>query len=515
MISFKPNCTFPDEVPSGFVNGPNIRSTMQIVWSCIAIIILSTWSILHLNVPPDFREQNAWQLFLQRLYLTSRKALWMIVMFVAPEGWTSLCALKMFTARHNNKILKDLAKEQRVPWSHTHTVFADMGGFAICFSDREVYPTPEHDPVLLDDFQNSVSTNYRRVKEGKISQIMKSLRRESDFVKRFELKQRLFFGWFGQLQWKQHEKHVKIAHSIKEKLSEKDNVAGWKLQNLAALSGDIWVLDSAQLIAAVEGGIVNLPNITKKELDDRSKSDALVKFLAILQVLWLVIQLAARKYYGLVSTPFEVGTVALSASAVILYIIEWHKPKDVHAPIYIRANKLDGSQEAEDRFKNTFYDVFETAPYPVVPFSIIPTKVYHVPNCVFHWTPKDHGDHFKVWVQGGFITGITILSFGGIHLFAWNFQFPTGVEQMLWRICAIGAILLPIPVAIAHSPFTSQRVNDMSSFTIRLMESIQIPFAVFYALARLFLIVESVRSLYFLPAEAFVSTWSANFPHWG
>lgn len=506
MISFKPNCTFPDGTPSGFVNNPNIRSTMQIVWSCIAIIILSTWSILHLNVPLDFRRQNGRQMFLQRLYLTSRKVLWMIVMFVAPEGWTSLCALKMFTARHNNEILEELAKKQGVPWSQTHTVFADMGGFAICFSDRELRPTPEHDTDSLEDLQNSESTNSRRG----ICQIIKSLRREPDFVERFQLRQRLFFGWFGKLQWKQYEKHVQIAHSIKDKLSEQGNVATWKLQNLAALSGDIWVLDSAQLIAAVEGGIVKLPNITKKEIDDRSKSDALVKILAILQVLWLVIQLAARKYYGLVSTPFEVGTVALSASAVILYIIEWHKPKDVHAPIYIRAEKLDDSE----RFEDTFYNVFETAPYPVVPFSIIPTRVYHVPNCVFHWTPKGH-DHFKVWVRGGFITGVTILSFGGIHLFAWNFQFPTGVEQMLWRICAIGAILLPIPVAIAHSPFTTQRVNGMNSFTIRLMESIQIPFAVFYALARLFLIVESVRSLYFLPAEAFVSTWSANFPHWG
>lgn len=515
MITFKPNCTFPDESPNGFVNGPNIRSTMQIVWSCVAIIILSTWSILHLNIPPDFREQNAWQSCLQKLYSTSRKALWMIVMFVAPEGWTSLCALKRFTARHNNKILEDLANQQEVPWSRTHTVFADMGGFAICFSDKELYSTPQKKPSLLQDFRESLSIIFQKIKEGKISQTVRLLRTEPDFIERFDCKQRLFFGWFGEIQWKQHPKHATIANSIKERLSKNGEDANWKLQNLAALSGDVWVLDSAQLIAAVKGGIVDLPKITKKELDDRSKSDALVKFLAILQVLWLIIQLAARKYYGLVSTPFEVGTVALSASAVILYIIEWYTPKDVNAPIYISAKKLDDSPDTKQRFEETFYNVFETAPYPIVPFSIIATKVYHVPNCVFHSTARGSSSHFKVWVKGGFISGISILSFGGIHLFAWNFKFPTDFEQLLWRICAVGAILLPIPVAVSHFPLTLTRINDMNAKTIRIMESIQIPFAIFYALARLFLITESIRSLYFLPSEAFVSTWSANFPHWG
>lgn len=198
MITFKPNCTFPDESPNGFVNGPNIRSTMQIVWSCVAIIILSTWSILHLNIPPDFREQNAWQSCLQKLYSTSRKALWMIVMFVAPEGWTSLCALKRFTARHNNKILEDLANQQEVPWSRTHTVFADMGGFAICFSDKELYSTPQKKPSLLQDFRESLSIIFQKIKEGKISQTVRLLRTEPDFIERFDCKQRLFFGWFGK-----------------------------------------------------------------------------------------------------------------------------------------------------------------------------------------------------------------------------------------------------------------------------------------------------------------------------
>ncbi|KAL7951493.1 hypothetical protein V8C42DRAFT_350088 [Trichoderma barbatum] len=452
MITFRPNCTLPTGPHSGFVHAANVRSTMEIVWSCIGIIILSTWSILHPNIPPDFREQDKWQFCSQRLFLIAQKALWMVVMFIAPEALISIYAHKIFCAKYNHEILKRLAEGQEVPWSRTHTVFTDMGGFAIYFSAAE------------DRIQ---------------------------FVHHFDLKQILFFSWFGEIQWNIYEEHESIAHSIRKTLSD-DEAAHWKLQNLAALSGDIWVLDSAQLIAAVKGGIVKLPKITEKELKDRNKSDALVKFLAIMQVLWLITQLAARKYSDLASTPLELSTAALSASTIILYILEWNKPKDVNVPIYIPANKLS-------KFRKTFKEVFQAAPYPYLRVPIIPTKLYQIPS---------------FWIQTGFIAVISILSFGGIHLFAWNFDFPTNIEQFLWRVCAVAATFLPLPYIATHYTFMKRGVN-IGKKQRRVMRTYQAVFALFYVLARLFLITESVRSIYFLPPEAFKSTWSVNFPHWG
>ncbi|KAF3067945.1 hypothetical protein CFAM422_008299 [Trichoderma lentiforme] len=489
MITFRPNCTLP-EAPGVFVNASNVRSTMEIIWSCIGIIILSTWSILHPNIPPDFRKQAKWQFYLQKLYSVARKALWMIVMFVAPEALTSLYAHKMFSAHHNDAILKDLAADQQVPWSRTHTLFADMGGFAIYFSDKEFYPP------------------Y----------------------------------------------HVKIAIQIKNRLDE-DQAMHWKLQTLAALSGDIWVLDSAQLIVAAKEGIIKLPKITKKELQDKSKSDALVKILAIIQVLWLIIQLAARRYYGLASAPFEISTVALSASTIILYILEWNKPKDVNTPIYIRANKVESppeekasseataSQEttashgssvsrgsntettiSEEAFKEAFRKVFEAAPYPYLRFPIIPTKLYQIPSCAFHvaYSNDDANSNNSnssngsnsVWVKTAIIAVVSILSFGGIHIFAWNFLFPTKIEQQLWRVCSVAATVLPLPYLATHYSFMKHGTN-VGKKRIHQIRKIQGLLALFYVLTRLFLIVESLRSLYYLPRDAFESTWSVNFPHWG
>ncbi|PTB55601.1 hypothetical protein M431DRAFT_82932, partial [Trichoderma harzianum CBS 226.95] len=475
---FRPNRTLP-EAPGVFVNASNVRSTMEIIWSCIGIIILSTWSILNPNIPPDFRKQAKWQLYLQKLYSIARKALWMIVMFVAPEALTSLYAHKMFSAHHNDAILKEktllkgLAYSQEVPWSRTHTLFADMGGFALLKRPLK----------LFEEFRSEVS---ERLKAEDILELFKRPnKRNRNFIKRFELKQSFFFGWFGDFLWKRHLKHEKIASGIKDEL-ERSQITHGKLQTLAALSGDIWVLDSAQLIVAVKEGIIELP---------KSKSDALVKTLAIMQVLWLTIQLAARRYYGLASAPFEISTVALSASTIILYVLEWNKPKDVSVPIYLQKTT------PKDPFEEAFKKVFEAAPYPYLRFPIIPTKLYHIPSCAFHVAYSNDDV-------------VSILSFGGIHIFAWNFFFPTKIEQQLWRVCSVAATVLPLPYLATHYSFMKHGA-DVGKTRLRQIRTIQGVLALFYVLARLFLIIESLRSLYYLPRYAFESTWSVNFPHWG
>ncbi|PNP56620.1 hypothetical protein THARTR1_03316 [Trichoderma harzianum] len=575
MITFRPNCTLPG-APGGFVNASNVRSTMDIVWSCIGIIILSTWSILNPNIPPDFRKQAKWQLCLQKLYSVARKALWMIVMFVAPEALTSLYAHKMFSANHNHAFLEKLAAEQQVPWSRTHTLFADMGGFAIYFSDKkEFYPLPQKkfpkENILerLLVYYNEFKLEFLdRMNANKIRQFITRPKKENDdFIDRFELKQEFFFGWFGSILWVKHTEHERIALDIKNGL-KKGQITHGKLQTLAALSGDIWVLDSAQLIVAAKEGFIELPKITKRELQDKNKSDALVKTLAIVQVLWLIIQLAARRYYGLASAPFEISTVAMSASTIILYILEWSKPKDVSVPIYILANKVDYTQDENDfpetttpqetitsqgettsqekttfqdssipkrttiskeAFKEVFKKVFKAAPYPYLRFPIIPTKIYQIPSCAFHVAySKDDSDSDDgngnsgnssngnnwIWVKTAIIAVVSILSFGGIHIFAWNFFFPTKIEQQLWRVCSVAATVLPLPYLATHYPFMKQG-TEVKNKKMHQIRTIQGVLALFYVLARLFLIIESLRSLYYLPRDAFESTWSVNFPHWG
>lgn len=72
MFVFHPKCTLPTE-DQGFVANPNVRSTMDIVENCLATLVLCCWSILHLNVPPQFRPKTRSQKLYRGLWMFWRK----------------------------------------------------------------------------------------------------------------------------------------------------------------------------------------------------------------------------------------------------------------------------------------------------------------------------------------------------------------------------------------------------------------------------------------------------------
>jgi len=81
------------------------------------------------------------------------------------------------------------------------------------------------------------------------------------------------------------------------------------------------------------------PAITVAEIRDRSKSDGLSKFIAILQTTWLILQCIARLEQRLAVTELELVTLALASLNGITYAVWWHKPLCVEEPvrIYFRA----------------------------------------------------------------------------------------------------------------------------------------------------------------------------------
>jgi hypothetical protein len=77
------------------------------------------------------------------------------------------------------------------------------------------------------------------------------------------------------------------------------------------------------------GLISSLPSISEDEINDKSKGDFVVKGIAILQVLWLVIQFATRHILGLPSPPIEVVALSSAICTIIMYLIWLEKPQDV------------------------------------------------------------------------------------------------------------------------------------------------------------------------------------------
>ncbi|OAX34860.1 hypothetical protein K503DRAFT_851470 [Rhizopogon vinicolor AM-OR11-026] len=84
-----------------------------------------------------------------------------------------------------------------------------------------------------------------------------------------------------------------------------------------------------ELQVFVQEGSVNMPVITEADIEDRSKGDVLSKGVAILQLVWFFISLAARYAQNLPITLLEIDTLAVAALTCIAYCFWWKKPKDV------------------------------------------------------------------------------------------------------------------------------------------------------------------------------------------
>ncbi|KAF8331712.1 uncharacterized protein EI90DRAFT_2995819, partial [Cantharellus anzutake] len=75
--------------------------------------------------------------------------------------------------------------------------------------------------------------------------------------------------------------------------------------------------------------------ITKKEILDRSKSDAVSKFISVLQLLWFITQYVGRWAGHLRRSQLETMTLAYAALCVFVYVLWWHKPVNIQFPIHV------------------------------------------------------------------------------------------------------------------------------------------------------------------------------------
>ncbi|KAG2117617.1 hypothetical protein DEU56DRAFT_874101 [Suillus clintonianus] len=87
-----------------------------------------------------------------------------------------------------------------------------------------------------------------------------------------------------------------------------------------------------ELLRFVSEKSVEMPVISKAEIEDRSKGDPLSKGIAVLQLVWFVSQLIARYVQNLPITLLEIDTLAIAALTCISYGLWWKKPKDVGCP---------------------------------------------------------------------------------------------------------------------------------------------------------------------------------------
>jgi hypothetical protein len=238
-----------------------------------------------------------------------------------------------------------------------------------------------------------------------------------------------------------------------------------------------------------------LPDVPRKEIQDKSKGDAFVKGTAIVQVIWLFITLLARAKKDLPVAQLEIGVLAFAVCAFTAYLFSWSKPQDVKTPIPIYINK-QLSQEAKNRLwemETSFVDVFQ---------DVYTRKLENpLPNASF----CSKKDEMGVASCAALSLYIAACIFGSIHCIAWNFPFPTSVERTLWR-CA-GVTQSALPLLSFRLSFYVITLGD------HIWTGMNQAFLVLYFFTRLVIFGEMFRSPFFLSPNGYVTTWANSVPH--
>jgi hypothetical protein len=114
---------------------------------------------------------------------------------------------------------------------------------------------------------------------------------------------------------------------------------------------DRWIetLATERFKQLLQESLIEFPTITECEIKDRSKGDAVAKFIAAVQTLWFVLQCIVRQHKGLAITELELTTLALAALNVIVLWFWRDKPLNmsVQVPVYIR-ERSEGTTVGEE-----------------------------------------------------------------------------------------------------------------------------------------------------------------------
>jgi len=472
----------------------------------------------------------------------------MLFTVLVPEA-VLLKAIGEFTsALALTETFQQIAKADGSPWSHVHTFFANMGGFVIHFTPEtppssftkkskpfaltgsaiipsdsnamvELVDKPAIDriPDLEQGLTQSLSKDISVLPKLSARDAKESSRKKSKMTARDRALVRIVDFTMRELPKSSGSNGTmvrEIVTDIQTKLHTGEDT-GFEsfilddiVLNLARLRDYDWALDVPQLMLARKMGIIDrVPNVSKAEIEDKGNSDFLIKFLAVVQVTWQIIQLIIRWKRGLPSSQIEVATVGFSLCAFIMYLAYWSKPQDVATPYLVQARRYPTKEE-----------IFQLAQRGPALDGIYTGMQYSIPEHAIHLDlTAIEGKH----LDGGIIgwSGVTIggVLFGLMHCVAWNFNFPTPVERLLWRIASIITTTLPIFhfaramcwVAFARweKEGTKHFIGENTfSSTNRGVRFFGVVGLISYFVSRVYLVVETFRSLLYLLPDTFQTT---------
>ena len=233
--------------------------------------------------------------------------------------------------------------------------------------------------------------------------------------------------------------------------------------------------------------------LSEDDIPDRSNGDPFTKSLAVV----LVLSVIARKAQKIATSPLEIVTLAFAIIAVLIYAACWDLPQGVDgATIVVAPTDESDLSRTVDSLKSGR----PGSPFGVFFYMSDAEKIYpdRVPN-------DTRGDAFGTLLWSMAIA----LLFGGLHCLAWNFEFPSNAERVIWRCASITSATIP-SILLAFGLLMG--VLDS-------LPPVALPVLFFYSawilyvLARFALLTIAFTSLRSMPKSVYITTWAKYLPN--
>jgi len=250
--------------------------------------------------------------------------------------------------------------------------------------------------------------------------------------------------------------------------------------------------------------------ISRSSIEDRSKADTVQKGLVLFQVVWMALQCIARKAYGLPLSLLELHTMVHVVCAMAMYAFWIEKPLDIRSAEVLDPSKFPDLNDL-DLGKHTQRQGSNLAGFKLS--SLLQADALEIVG-----TLGDMGGQLVATV-GLLLPAI----YGGVHLSAWRFEFPTPIES-LWKIACIiiaasipvwyVASLLPIEIADAVAKH-SKRLETVANFFFGFMVWFCGRLLIYVlAVCRFYIVVEAFVSLRSMPIGVYwTPAWIQMIPH--
>ncbi|KAE8446053.1 hypothetical protein EG329_012561 [Mollisiaceae sp. DMI_Dod_QoI] len=441
---------------------PTERGTLMLIWSCLSTIITCTWSILHLNVPS--RDDGSWT---KRL----RKIKWMCITTIFPEVIfaKAVCELKAAVDdtyemhKHEDKLnwkvefargskllhrifhpFGEVSKTIKPPLpgdmdpGPLRIEYGQAGGLAPLNLDGSDTTTPIIPTQILQE--NKVETP---VYSTGFEVLANRERRQSE---RNYVAPTIDQSEVWALDSKPMTPSRRVARPKESDAWSHDWIPWTLLHSYFANMGGFVERDqdfggyntitTTQILDRCQG-LKSSCNLfpAKRDIEDKSKADLLVKLFAVSQISWLVMSVLARYINHLAVSQLEVATVAFSLLAVATFLVNLPKPKDVDMPT-IALLAQTGFNEARTRTPVTARPFFTWLRY-------ISLREEDLERLTRHRIRND-----AIRMRGPMplfsaIMAISTIIFGSLHCIAWRFDFPSKAELWTWRIASIVSATIP------------------------------------------------------------------------